>query len=433
MGTRTQYLNLYKPTERETGWADEVNENFTIIDTLLSKALGEVSVLIPGDNIQDAINTGHSVVFTAGTYPAVGLTQDADGQCFYAIGDVRIQKNGNGVILTSTGDNVQLHGIKFYGDSDTPVYTGDNLNFSGDNVQLNNCGSRWASGRAVKATGQHVQIINSCDIYETTDQSASGYDIELGLSGVATLYHQIANIYSSTSWGGIKTTDTGSLSVVGSQFGKLTVTAGTLPAGCNGGHYVANRILGDVTIGVANSEFAGNQFGAVAITFAAGTSGHTLDESNGIQSGATITNDASTSYITDLRDVPVQNYTPAWTALTVAPDIGNGIIAGTKSKQGQWVTATIYVDMGSTTTFGTGAWYFSLPFIPVNNVPYVGSAMMFVAGTAFYIGVVTTLTDGTARCVLWANGAADNIKSTIPATWASGDYLRLTLRYAAEN
>ncbi len=432
MGTRTTFLNLYKPTERETGWADEVNENFSVIDAILSEALGEVSVLIPGDNIQEAIDSGNSVVFTAGTYPASGLSQDADGQCFYAIGDVRIQKNANGVILTSTGDNVQLHGIKFYGDSDTPVYTGDNLNFSGDNVMLNNCGSRWAYGRAVKATGQHFQIINTCDIYETTDQSASGYDIELGVSGTATLYHQIANIYSSTPWGGIKTTDTGSLSVMGSQFGKLTVTPGTLPAGCNGGHYVANRILGDVSINVSNSEFAGNQFGAVTVTFAGGTSGHTLDESNGIQSGATITNSSSASYITDLRDVPVQNYTPTWTAVSVNPAIGNGVIAGTKSKQGQWVTATIYIDMGSSTTFGTGAWYFSLPFIPATNVNYVGSAHLFVAGAAHYVGAAETLTDGTARCQVYAGTNLISGSASVPAAWASGDYLRITLRYATD-
>ena len=379
--------------------------------------------------LQRAIDTGATLLFPAGTYMAHGLTQSMDFQCFFGFGRVVIQKNQSGVLFSSTGNGVQLHNLSFYGDSATPVYTGDNLNFTGDNIILQNCGSRYASGRAVKSIGQHIQILGTSDIYETTD--TSGYDIELGVAGTATLYHQISNIYTSTDWGGILTIDTGSTSINGSQFGKLTINqSGLVSVGINGGNYTTNRILGDVSVNISNSEWAANHFGDITISFASGTTNHGFDETNTVGASATIVDNSSFSYIVDQRDLKLQNYTPTWTAASVNPAIGNGLLAGTMSKCGKFVDVEIYADMGSTTTFGSGVWYFSLPFIPSNNVPYVGSAYMLVAGAAFYVGAVSTLTDGTARAVLYANNTTNNVKSDIPETWASGDFLRATIRYA---
>ena len=89
--------------------------------------------------------------------------------------------------------------------------------------------------RALKATGSHVQILGTCGSYTTTDATASGYDIEIGVSGTATLYHQLTGVYTSQATGGILFIDTGSHVINGGQFGKLTIQAGTTPAGVNGG------------------------------------------------------------------------------------------------------------------------------------------------------------------------------------------------------
>lgn len=246
--------------------------------------------------IQTAINTGNSIIFPAGTYKCVGLTQSTNGQRFYGYGKVILQKNGNGVIFTSSGTEVELNGLMFYGDASTPTYTGDNVNASGANFRMINCGSRWAYGRAVKSTGGHTQIIGTCDVYQTADATATGYDIEIGVSGTATLYHQLIGIYSSQTTGGIKAIDTGNLAIIGGQFGKLYIAAGTSPSGVNGGQTVGARINGATTVEVSTAVFSSNLF-AATVTFSAATSGCAFDGSNVLASGVYVVNSGTQNYI----------------------------------------------------------------------------------------------------------------------------------------
>jgi len=235
--------------------------------------------------VQAAIDTGEPIVFPAGSYACGPLTQSTNFQRFYANGFVNIQKNANGVLFTSTGNYVQFEGIQFVGTG----YTGDNVNLTGSHPTLTNCASFGTPGRALKATGAHVQIFGTCGVYATTDATASGFDIEIGVSGTATLYHQLVSVYTSQATGGILMTDVGSHVIVGGQFGKLSILSGTSPAGVNGGITSNARILGNVTVNLSNSVFSGNQFSTQTITFGAGTSGHTFDTSN-ISSSATIVN-----------------------------------------------------------------------------------------------------------------------------------------------
>jgi hypothetical protein len=192
-----------------------------------------------------------------------------------ALGDVRIIKHGNGVILSSSANNIELNGISFRGESATPTFTGHNISLTGNGPRLINCGSRYAFARALKSTGNNLQLYGTCDIYQTTDATASGYDIEVGVSGTASLYHEIHGYYSSQSTGGILFVDCGSQTIIGGEFGKLNISSGTSPAGVNGGKCVGARILGTVTVGLSNAVFTGNQFSNITMTLAAGTSGCT--------------------------------------------------------------------------------------------------------------------------------------------------------------
>lgn len=267
-------------------------------DVVSVKDFGAVGDGVTDDTaaIQAAINSGFSLIFPSGTYMAHGLTQSTSGQVFTATGAVVIKKNASGVLLTSTGNNVEINGISFYGDAASPVYTGDNLNFSGNNVRLINCGSRWAYARAVKATGNHVEIIGTCDVYQTADASATGYDIEIGVSGTATLYHQLYGIYTSQITGGVKLIDTGSAVICGGQIGKLYIASGTSPSGVNGGMTLGCRIIGTTTVEQSSAQFSGNQFGD-NITVASGVSGFGFDGSNILSAGKTITDNGTQSLI----------------------------------------------------------------------------------------------------------------------------------------
>ena len=240
--------------------------------------------------IQAAINSGKSLVFPEGTYLANNLTGSQNFQRFYADGRVTITKNANGPLFSHSGIYIELDGLQFNGDSSTPTFTGDNLVLTGSNPRLINCGSQYAYELALKATGDHVQIIGTCGIYQSANSGSLGYDVEIGVSGTATLYHQIYGLYTSQATGGIKLIDTGSHAIIGGQFGKLYIASGTSPAGVNGGSTSNARILGTVTVEMSNSIFTGNQFSTQTITFAAGTSNHYLDTSNLFNSATVVNN-----------------------------------------------------------------------------------------------------------------------------------------------
>jgi len=252
--------------------------------------------------IQAAIDDGLTVQFPEGIYLANNISQVEDYQRFCALGEVIIKKNASGALFTSSGDHVELSGIKFYGDASSPTYTGHNIVSSGDHLRLINCGSRWAYARALLATGNHVQIIGTSDIYQTVDATSNGYDIEIGVSGTATLYHQLYSVYSSQATGGIKLIDTGSAVICGGQFGKLTIGAGTSPGGVNGGNTIGARILGNITVELSNAVFEGNTFSNVTLTFAAGTSGCRAGISNAYASGFTVVNNGNADNLYELSN-----------------------------------------------------------------------------------------------------------------------------------
>jgi len=275
----------------------------TLARSLANRATDFVSVRdygVVGDgttddtaHLQTAISSGNNLIFPAGTYPCANLTGTTAQQRFMATGRAILRKNDDGPILTHSGAYVEFDGIEFRGESATPAFTGHNLVLSGNHPRLINCGSRWAYDRAVLATGSHVQIIGTCDIYQTTDATGDGYDIEIGVSGTATLYHQLLGIYTSQATGGIKLIDTGSHVIVGGQFGKLWIAAGTQPSGINGGNTMGARILGGITVDVSSSVIVGNTIGAAtAVVFGAATSNCQLIGNAG-GSGYTVTNNGS--------------------------------------------------------------------------------------------------------------------------------------------
>jgi len=56
-----------------------------------------------------------------------------------------------------------------------------------------------------------------------------------------------------------------------------------------------------------------------------------------------------------------KDYTPVWTATTTNPSIGNGSLFGRYTIVGKTCTCNFNLTAGSTTTFGSGNWEFSVP------------------------------------------------------------------------
>jgi hypothetical protein len=119
-----------------------------------------------------------------------------------------------------------------------------------------------------------------------------------------------------------------------------------------------------------------------------------------------------------------------WTGTTTNPAIGNGSLNMRYERIGHTMDIFLQVTMGSTTTYGSGAWQFTLPTGPAfSHVGYFGTAFDASAGAEYPLA--GTSTAGLLTVKAWpatAGLAFVNGGPTVPMTWATGDVLTLSTR-----
>jgi hypothetical protein len=118
-------------------------------------------------------------------------------------------------------------------------------------------------------------------------------------------------------------------------------------------------------------------------------------------------------------------YTPTWTAASVNPVIGNGTIEGWYKVIGKTCFVRGNIAMGSTTTFGTGEWYVSMPFTASHADAILMTAQLLDNGSAWYNAVLNGARAGfnykTAIQYQAVGGTANDVNATQPFTWATSD------------
>lgn len=124
-------------------------------------------------------------------------------------------------------------------------------------------------------------------------------------------------------------------------------------------------------------------------------------------------------------------YTPAWTSSGTAPAIGNGILTGKyrRATNSDFVIVTGEWQAGTTTTFGTGLYSFSVPLTAVlsaNTGGPIGAVYLLDSGTADRPG--GTRWNSTTTIGL-LSGATGDVGATTPWTWANGDKMQWTVVY----
>ena len=181
----------------------------------------------------------------------------------------------------------------------------------------------------------------------------------------------------------------------------------------SGGATIANgaTITGGASISGTTTAGAINSSGAVT--------GTSLSTSGNLTAG-NITTGAWTSY------------TPTWSSSGTQPAIGNGSITGRYMVIGKTCTVTISVNFGTTTTFGTNAYMFSLPFTDntgATNYRHIGQAEGHNSTTWFSGTVSVQQGQNTARIHHHTSGG--DWSNSIPVTWtaATTDYINMTLTY----
>lgn len=125
-----------------------------------------------------------------------------------------------------------------------------------------------------------------------------------------------------------------------------------------------------------------------------------------------------------------QAYTPAWTAATTNPALGNGILTGRFARIGDTIHYSISLIFGSTTTRGAGHYIFSLPasvagpsLLPLGIARMRDSAPVARAGRTAHRFTATTLALESEGGVLLGH---DN-----PWLWAVDDVLHISGSYEA--
>ena len=143
-----------------------------------------------------------------------------------------------------------------------------------------------------------------------------------------------------------------------------------------------------------------------------------------------------------VKEQPVgawQSYTVSWTAVTTNPSIGNGTLIGRYVQIGKTCILVIGLTMGSTTTYGSGNWSFSLPKTAKNTsgINFYGVAHIRKLGTANYerIAQINPSISTTVINMFIDPTQGSNsfyLSSSAPFTWGDGDSLGIEITYEME-
>jgi hypothetical protein len=118
-------------------------------------------------------------------------------------------------------------------------------------------------------------------------------------------------------------------------------------------------------------------------------------------------------------------YSPAWTASITNPAIGNGTITGRYKAIGKTVFVSVKINMGATTTYGTGQWRVSLPVDAFSASSAILPTVFLDNGNSWFQGTSYTEYGGATSYVVpvWNRGLTGSAPadSQTPFTWGSTD------------
>lgn len=129
---------------------------------------------------------------------------------------------------------------------------------------------------------------------------------------------------------------------------------------------------------------------------------------------------------------PWTNFVPSWTGSVTNPSIGNGAIISRYIRIGNTVIMQGWILCGSTTTYGSGALFLSLPIeanLSITRCESFGQLLDASAGYPQYFGGGIF---NNAFRIEWRLGNAAQVwQPTVPITMADGDQFRFTIIYEA--
>lgn len=128
---------------------------------------------------------------------------------------------------------------------------------------------------------------------------------------------------------------------------------------------------------------------------------------------------------------PWTAYTPQWIGATTNPVIGNGSITGAYMQAGKFVNFRIRIVMGTTTTYGAGAYTFGLPVPAIVGIDNAVDCNVFLKDVSAGTRALRTAYFNTASLIAPCDAAGVLINSAAPWAWASTDIISITGTYEA--
>lgn len=126
-------------------------------------------------------------------------------------------------------------------------------------------------------------------------------------------------------------------------------------------------------------------------------------------------------------------FTPAWTANTTNPVIGNGTITGAYRAVGKHISFRINILAGTTTTWGSGAYRFSYPVTPldstVNQNPGINGFFWDNSGSAAFGGFGVGQTSTYFYVIMSSSNSF--MGPTVPVVGATSDKIQIGGTYEA--
>ncbi|NWB97847.1 hypothetical protein HX882_18285 [Pseudomonas gingeri] len=118
-----------------------------------------------------------------------------------------------------------------------------------------------------------------------------------------------------------------------------------------------------------------------------------------------------------------------WTSLGTQPTIGNGLLVAKYDRVGKEITYRVTLQLGSTSTAGTGNYIFTLPFVhdsPANVLGEVGAAYLSIPGAGYYVCVARVI-PGTNTVGIYAT-SGNPVGAGVPAAFVSGTVLEFQVK-----
>lgn len=290
---------------------------------------------------------------------------------------------------------------------------------------------------ALGPNGDYFDVTGTTTI-TSIDARAVGGVVRLHFDGILTLTHHATNLILPGG-ANITTAAGDEFTFVEYASGDWRCTGYALASGTavtsSGGDLLSTNNLSDVAnAATSRSNLGAGDFladGTVAMTggFDAGGNGLANVGAIGLTGGqiAFPSTQVPSADANTLDDYEEGTYTPTWSSSGTAVDLGNGVITGTYTKNGNVVKAEIKLIMGSTTTFGSGEYYLTLPFTAADATG-LGTARANDSGSRGYAGISQAFSTTQVRCLGDVGGGA-NWGAAVPHTWANTDIFQVTIPY----